>query len=420
MGLCADPLRPFNVASQHIVQDELDSKDGPLANEPSYQMSAVRQGRVVSLASNAMPEAGRRDDYCNASWRWNIRTNEMTWSNELYSIVGRDQNTVVPFFKAHFCFYTADSWVQLLSATLVLLNTGRPYELILQMLHADGTRRWVVTRGEAVRDQFGHVLEVCGTAEAIDEPRQVANEGGGLPTNVQAVREATGRLINAQDKESIKISRVLRDNVCQKVSLLAASIQDLSLTTPALCPQTHARLDELWRYTTGILIELDGISENLHSTSLDLLGFTFAVQSLCREFQTKSGILIECSCANGDLEKLVDRVGLTLFCVLKEALDNVARHSRATRCTVKLSHSSDEIVLRVLDNGVGFEPTELDAAASGMGFIRINERLFHIGGSLAVRSAPACGSSIEVRAPFDGARNLGKQCRDALDDLCKR
>jgi hypothetical protein len=337
----------------------------------------------------------------------------MTWSDELYSIVGRDQSIKVPCFKAHSCFYTADSWVQLLSAMLVLLNTGKPYDLLLQMLRADGTRLWVVTKGEAVCDHFGHVLEVCGTVRAINEASQVAGKAGERQTNERGSCAAAGRLIDAQDKENITIASLLRNNICQKVSLLAASIQDLSVTAPELCPETHMKVDELWRYTTGILTELDDISENLHPSSLDLLGFTVAVQSLCREFQTKSGILVECSCANLSLEKLDDQLVLTLFRVLREALD-ITRHSRATRCTIKISHTCDEIVFQVLDNGLGFEPIEL-AAGSGIGFIRINERLFHIGASLAVRSAPACGTSIEVRVPLDRVRTHGKDAESALE-----
>ena len=402
MGLCENPLRPFSVVNRRIVQDKVDLRDTPFSNGPSHQMHAVMQGPVVSLGSDVMSEAGIPDASCMGSWRWNIRTNAMTWSDELYAIVGRDRNTAVPCFKAHSCFYTADSWVQLLSATLVLLSTGQPYELTLRMLHADGTRRWVVARAEAVFDQFGHVLELCGTVANINERRQVAGDNRELHNNVRSGHEAAGRLINAQDKENIQIARMLRDNACQKLSLLAASIQDLSLTVTELSPQTQTRLDELWLCTTGILSELDGISQYLHSTSLDLLGFTFAVQSLCKEFQTKSDILVEYNCVNLDLEKLDDQLVLTLFHVLKETLDNVARHSRATTCTVTLSGSSEEIVLQVSDNGVGFEPTELGPTA-GIGFIRINERLLQIGGSLAVGSAPACGTSIEVRAPLNRA-----------------
>jgi signal transduction histidine kinase len=286
------------------------------------------------------------------------------------------------------------------------------------MLHTGGTRPWVVARGEALRDQFGHIRELFGTVENISERTQVAGTDRKLQADVQGGREATGRLLNAHDKENIKVARVLRDSVCQRVSLLAAWIQDLSLTSAELCPQTHTRLAELWRYTTGILVELDAISEHLHSTSLDLLGLTFAVQSLCREFQTQSGILVEWSCAKVGAEKLDDQLVLNLFRVLKEALDNVAKHSQATSCTVKLSHSSGEIVLQVSDNGVGFQPTELEAE-SGIGFMRMNERLFHIRGSLSVCSAPACGTSIEVRAPLTRSGNSGKTAETTFDSKLK-
>src|SRR5215469_2375978 len=91
-------------------------------------------------------------DPWTCTWDWDIRTDETVWSEQLYWMTGRDENTGVPSFKDQSCFYTSESWVRLVDATLGLLQSGEPYELGLQMLHPDGNRRWVIICFSSVGD----------------------------------------------------------------------------------------------------------------------------------------------------------------------------------------------------------------------------------------------------------------------------
>jgi PAS domain S-box-containing protein len=121
-------------------------------------------------------EAERQQDANKGSWQWDLRTDITTWSEQLHRIAGRDPMTIVPSFKEHSSFYTSDSWDQLITATLHLLRTGEPYELELQVLRPDGTRRWVICSGEAARDTSGYILRLFGTVEDLAE--RVPDWGG--------------------------------------------------------------------------------------------------------------------------------------------------------------------------------------------------------------------------------------------------
>src|SRR5207302_10342713 len=66
-------------------------------------------------------------------WQWDIKTDAITWSDELYRIAGRQPKTAVPAFREHSCFYTSDSWWRLTTATLRVLQTGLPYQIELQL-----------------------------------------------------------------------------------------------------------------------------------------------------------------------------------------------------------------------------------------------------------------------------------------------
>jgi signal transduction histidine kinase len=182
------------------------------------------------------------------------------------------------------------------------------------------------------------------------------------------------------------------------MSLLAASIQGLGLSFPGLPTEANMQFEELWRNTTEILYELDRISEQLHSSSLDLLGFTPAIQSLGRKIKSDSGVLVECRCANLDPGRLHDQFLPALFCIAEEALRNVAMHSRANIASLEVGQNSEEIVLRVSDDGVGFDRIKAEAGG-GVGYIRIKESVRRIRGSLVVWSDPGHGTLVEVRAP---------------------
>lgn len=377
-----------------------DGRNPPKSNQPMQPMDA--KACVFSFSCN--PTARRAESW-KGSWLWDLRTDTTTWSEQLYWMVGRDRNTGVPCFKEHSHFYSSSSWDQLVNATLDLLQTGEPYELGLQMLHTDGTRRRVIARGEAVRDYRGQILQLRGTVEDINERnRQVAGAEQKPHSEAHADDYDVSRLIQNQERENRNVASALRENVCQRVSLLAASIQGLTSSVAGLSPETHMQLEELWRHTTEILCELDGISEVLHSSSLDLLGLALAIQGLGRRFEKNTGIIVECNCANVEPGKSANLIVPALFRIVEEALDNIARHSRAHSASVKLGQNSEEIVLWVSDDGVGFEAANAETE-SGVGFIRMKELVRQMRGSLAVWSRAGRGTSIVVRAPSNGSPN---------------
>jgi signal transduction histidine kinase len=328
-----------------------------------------------------------------ASWQWNIKTDVTTWSEQLYRIAGRDPETTVPSFKEHSSFYTSDSWDRLTVATVRVLRTGQPYELELQMRRPDGTRRRVIGSGEAVRDAKGDILRLCGTVEDITERDCQIIRGEEPESLMNDDYRISARLIQAQDEENIRIAKELRDHICQKLCLLAVEIQGFAPAFSELTQRAHIRLEELWRNTAETVDDIVRVSHHLHPSNLDLLGLPLAIRALCRDFARRNLISVECSCIDVILERAV---ALSFFRVLQEVLGNVAEHSHANNVSVELVGSSSEMLLRVSDDGVGLE-LEKTKVTSGLGFIRMKERLRSIGGELAVWSAPTRGTRIEAR-----------------------
>ncbi len=110
------------------------------------------------------------------SWWWDATTDTVTWSEGLYRVAGRDPQMLPPGFKEHSRFYTSESFARLTAAVERAVQTGTPFELELEMVRADGSHRFVTSRGEAERDAGGRVVLVRGTVHDVTEHKQAEAE----------------------------------------------------------------------------------------------------------------------------------------------------------------------------------------------------------------------------------------------------
>ena len=399
MNAPANPLRN-RPALYQLTQRDLGARGQLEAIEQVHLTGSETRECIIAFNREAFNDPREMPaDSCKGSWRWNLRTDVTTWSQALFRIIGLDEDSTIPAFKEHSCFYTSDSWNQLTEATLELLRSGTPYELKLQMLHTDGTRRWVIATGEAVCVDHGDVLQLRGTVEDISHWRRPVARNEQQSSAKSSSDCTSSLLIEGQEVENARIASKLRDDICQRVSMMAVWIQTLRSSFPELPELAQTRFDELRQETTGILGELDRLADQLYPSALDLLGLSLAIQRRCREFSRESGFAVECIGADETPEIPEKQVVLALFRVLEETLSNVAKHSQGTAVTVRLSHSTTETILNISDNGVGFEPAKMKKTP-GLGFVSMKERLGQVGGSLAVWSRQGCGTSVEARTPL--------------------
>ena len=103
------------------------------------------------------------------------------------------------------------------------------------------------------------------------------------------------------------------------------------------------------------------------------------------------------------LPALSTRTEVALLRAAQGALANVRRHSRAATVAVELTRADDWVVLDVVDDGVGFDPSRLPATTvdGGYGLRGLRERLVALGGCLTVESEPGGGTALSVRLPLE-------------------
>jgi PAS domain S-box-containing protein len=106
------------------------------------------------------------------SWEWDIASDTVTWSDELFRIFQRDPREGAPSFAEHPALYHPDDMARLRQAVEVAIAEGTPYELELRANRADGVTRVCVARGVAEMSPGGRAVRLCGSLQDITERKR--------------------------------------------------------------------------------------------------------------------------------------------------------------------------------------------------------------------------------------------------------
>jgi two-component system sensor histidine kinase UhpB len=204
-------------------------------------------------------------------------------------------------------------------------------------------------------------------------------------------REAGARALAAQEEERQRIARGLHDEIGQTMTGVLLLLKRLAQEAT---PQQHEALSEA---QAAVKISLDDVrrtAQELRPEILVHLGLPSALTSLARTFTDRTGIPVRRQLA-AELPDLDPNVELVLYRVAQEALTNAARHSGATEITLTLEHDTNSVLLRLFDNGRGFEGRHDE----GGGLRGIRERALIIGGAVAIKPAASGGVEIRLQVP---------------------
>jgi signal transduction histidine kinase len=326
------------------------------------------------------------------SWQWHAATDTVVWSEELYRIAGRDPGLPAVSYEEHSQLYVRESWNRLRSAVETALRTGTPYELVLEMIRADGTHLWVRARGEAHRDSLGRIAGLRGTVQDITERKRAEEALSGM----------NGRLIEAQEAERARIARDLHDDIGQRLALLAMALEQMRRLLPDSADEALGCLDALQKQSAEIITDVQALSHELHPPRLLHLGVVAAMRGFCGELSAQKDVVIDFRFENvpGNVPA---EVSLCLFRVLQEALHNAVRHSGVQHFDACLHGTADAIHLTIRDEGAGFD-VEAASRGVGLGLTSMKERLKLVGGDLFIESQATGGTTVLARAPIGDAR----------------
>lgn len=337
-------------------------------------------------------------DEATAYWQWDITRDIVGWSASLYGIAGRDPETPLPPFREHGCFYTSDSWHLLISAVLEVFTTGAPFRIELRMVRPDHTIRRITCYGGAVRDTEHQIVRVRGLVEEIPEPTGSTLSTHPISSNHSAFPSAVDSLINAYENELAHVSRQLREDICQRLALIAIQVQQLGPPDPDVSAPAPMPPDGLWQHVDETLSRVYGLAEELRPYVLDLLGLRQALRGLCREYSNRWRIRGECTVTMGGT--IENRLALLFFRVCQAALRDMEMTGSPKNMVIEVTRRENHLLLRVIVNGEGviFKDENRNRSAA-LSLARIKEQIQLIGGELVFWSDPLLGAQLEASAP---------------------
>ncbi|MGZ3199297.1 MAG: sensor histidine kinase, partial [Croceibacterium sp.] len=203
----------------------------------------------------------------------------------------------------------------------------------------------------------------------------------------------------------------LHDRVGQNLTALGINLDILRTQgVAAQHPELRARLADSLALVEATADAIENVMAELRPPMLDDHGLLSALQWHARQFSQRTGI--EVVVQGGEAaQRPGPEIEITLFRIAQEALNNVAKHSRATRADLKLGQFDAEYALTIVDPGVGFDPQALSGSGRGMATMR--ERAQAVGGRFEVSATLAQGTRIiavvPLRSGFRTDRDTSKE-----------
>ncbi len=228
----------------------------------------------------------------------------------------------------------------------------------------------------------------------ITERKRAENR---LKESEKQLRFLSSELMTAQEKERKRIAGELHDSVAASLGAIVFSIEKL-LGQVGQDESTQAGLRDLILKIQQVNQETRRIMSALRPSVLDDLGIVPAMNWFCREYEkTYSHISVEKQ-INLSENDLPDSLKTAIFRVSQEAMNNVAKHSKATVVNLILQKGNGRIELAIRDNGLGFD---LDITQRGLGLSTMRERTELSGGSCSIESVKGAGTTVRCSWPIN-------------------
>lgn len=204
--------------------------------------------------------------------------------------------------------------------------------------------------------------------------------------------ELAQHLETAREDERARLARDLHDELG---ALLTAAKLDVARIRPKLPPDSELmpRLSHLTETLNAGIALKRRIIEDLRPSTLDQLGLSAALEILCREFASQTSMTVETELEQVDLSP---SSRLSVFRLVQEALNNIAKYSQATEVEVVLRYEGERVLVCVSDNGKGFDT---EAVRTTHGLVGMRYRVEAERGELRVQSAPGKGTTIKALLP---------------------
>ncbi len=208
--------------------------------------------------------------------------------------------------------------------------------------------------------------------------------------------------------ERQRLAREIHDTLAQGFTSIVMHLEAAEGALPGEWPGVRQHLDQARRTARESLVQARRLVWALRPAILERTSLPTAVERVVARWMADTGITAGTT-MTGTACPLPPAAEITLLRAVQEALTNIRKHARAAQVAVTLSYMGDVVVLDVQDDGIGFDPADVQAppsvgATGGFGLAAMRERVEELGGTLLIESAPDEGTTLVVEVPVPVGR----------------
>ncbi|TFD99595.1 sensor histidine kinase [Jeotgalibacillus salarius] len=300
---------------------------------------------------------------------------------------------------------------------LTILDVPFIFFLIIQLLlvgflwgaiQSSGVKKQVITVERQVDDLLQgraashentpHIAEFSRLSEKVSDLQKMWNEQ--VKTNQrlasERVEQQEQKIQEMVSLERQRLARDLHDSVSQQLfaaSMLMSAINETE--------ESNHQLQMVEKMIHQSQVEMRALLLHLRPAALKGKTLPEGIEELLVELQQKVPLNISWKADSMELARGIED---HLFRILQESISNTLRHAEATMLNVLCILRDGYVIMRISDDGKGFELSEDKAGSYGLN--NMKERAAEIGGTFKVVSLPGQGTRLEIKVPFEGKEEL--------------
>lgn len=317
-----------------------------------------------------------------------------TLGKDLSSAIGRTSQEL---------FADAEVAESIHSNDQTVIRTGKSQAFEETITVAGQPRTFHATKSPWLSEQ-GEVLGIVGISTDITERKRTEDALKQHESQLEAlvnartaeVRELIGHIETMREEEKRAIARELHDDLGSSLTALNMHLAILfqQLPNDAAITERSVQIKALLNSVTATTRR---IQNGLRPDKLDIFGIKTAIIEQSQDFENYTGVPCKASLPDEEI-KFPPQVEITLFRMVQEALNNIAKHAKATQVDVILDEDDDFIFLTIRDNGIGIS-ANAPPYNSTHGLRGMRERASYLGGKIEITSVEGSGTRIKVILP---------------------
>jgi PAS domain S-box-containing protein len=303
-----------------------------------------------------------------------------------------------------------------------MIRDGTPFEIEKRYIRKDGSILWADVSASAVLDPEGKTQSTVSVivditarkkAEAAlrrskqllelrvrTRTRELRESNKQLEAEITRRKGLEGEILSVSDREQQRLGQELHDGLCQHLTAVAFMTRSIALRLKDHRVIDADDIDKVAELVNQAAVDTRNLSRALHRVDVDAAGLIVALQDLVdREiWRTPCRLEVKPSFHIND-----DAAATHLYRIAREAVINANKHAHARHIVVRVERFRKEMVLRVIDDGIGFPKDP--KPQRGLGSHIMNYRAQLIGGRLEIDSLPQGGSRISCYFPYHASKS---------------